>query len=135
MGVTARKVLKDDPLGTKVLVIPIITAVSQSDVIAYAHQPGHPFEIVSVEGYCRTEAGAVSADVKIGTVTALNAVHAFVTATRALAVLATALASRRGSATDVINVHYTSDGTGALTNGFITVRYRPVPMNGDVQTE
>lgn len=135
MAVTARKVLKSDVLGHKIIVVPIITAVSQSDVRVYSFVPGHPFEIVGVEGYARTEAGVVSGDVKIQTVTSLAAVIAFATATRVVASLAAALAARRGSKTDAINVHFTSDGTGVLTNGTVTVRYRPLPMSGDAAHE
>jgi hypothetical protein len=135
MAVTTRKVRNTDALGHKILVVPLITAISQADVLAYKFIPGHAFEIVGVEGWARTEAGVVTADVKIEAVTSLAAVIAFATATRVVATLAATLAARRGSASNAINVHFTTDGTGALTNGFVTVRYRPMPMSGDAGHE
>jgi hypothetical protein len=135
MAVKDSKIAADAKVAIERLVIPIITAVSITDLIAFAFVPGHPFEIVGAQCYARTEAGTVTADVKIQTVSALNAVMAFATGSRVDAVLATALASRRGSATDAINVHFTTDGTGALTNGFVVVSYRPVPLQGEVATE
>lgn len=135
MGVRTAQVLKDDVLGHKLLVVPIPTAVGQADVLAYSFVPGHPFEIVGVEAYARVEAGVVSADVKIQAVSALAAIINYVTATRVVGALSALFASRRGSQTDAINVHYTSDGAGVLTNGVVTVRYRAMPMNGDAGTE
>jgi hypothetical protein len=135
MAVTDRKIARDAKSAIERLVVPIITAISQADVLAFSFVPGHSFEIVQAQCYCRTEAGVVTSDVKIQTVSALNAVLAYNTATRVDGVLAAAQAARRGSATDAINVHFTSDGSGVLTNGFVVVSYRAVPLNGDVETE
>jgi len=135
MAVKDTKIAADAKVAIERLVVPIITALTQSDVLALAFVPGHSFEIVDVQCYTRTEAGVVTADVKIQTVSVLNAALAFATATRVQGVLAAALAARRGSATDAINVHFTTDGSGVLTNGFVVVSYRPVPLNGEVATE
>lgn len=135
MKVTARKVAKEGPLGLIPFVVSIVTAVSQADVIAEKIKPGFDFEIVRVENWARTEAGAVSCDVKIGATSALSAALAFATATRGEATLSATQANRRGDQDAEINVHYTSDGTGALTNGHVTVWIRPFPMHGDVPAQ
>lgn len=135
MAVNDKNVSKAAKIAEKELVVSIVTAVSQSDVVAFSYVPGFPFEIVSVKNYARTEAGAVTADVKIGSTSALASAVAFATATATTASLSSTLASRRGSSTDAINVHYTSDGTGALTNGHVVVVFRPMPLNGDAATE
>ena len=135
MAVTTRKVRNTDALGHKILVVELVTAVSLADVLAYKFIPGHPFQIVGAEGWARTEAGVVTADVKIEAVTSLAAVIAFATATRVVATLHATLANIRGSKTDAINVHFTTDAAGVLTNGFVTVRYRQMPMSGDAAHE
>lgn len=128
MAVTDKKIHKDAKVAIETLVVPIITAVSQSDVIAQKMRVPYDFEIVGVEGYCRTEAGAVTGDVKIGTTSVLSAAIAFATGSRVAGALSATVANLRGLAGSDINVHYTSDGTGALTNGFITIHLRRRPL-------
>jgi len=135
VAVTDQKMHAQSKTPLKHLVFNLITAVGQADVKAFSFRPGYSFEIVDVQAHCLNEAGVVSADVKIGAVSALNAAIAFAAATRVDGVLAAAQASRRGSRTDELNIHYTTDGAGALTNGTVTVTIRPVPLNGEVQTE
>jgi hypothetical protein len=55
-----------------------------------------------------------------------------VAATPTAAVLATTLAARRGSASEAIQLKYTSDGTGAATNLVVSVWIRPLPLDGEV---
>ena len=54
-----------------------------------------------------------------------------VTASRQVGVLSTTLANRRFSKTEVIRVGFTTDGTGALTNGICIVTVRPRPLNNE----
>jgi hypothetical protein len=109
-------------MGLKKIVVPIITAVGQAAVKAYSFTPGFAFRIVSVESYCLNKAGVVTGDVKIGAVSAVAAAVAFAAAAITPAPLVGGAAKfRGGKKTDVVNVHYTSDGAGVLTNGFITV--------------
>lgn len=102
------------------LVIPLVTAVSQADVVAFSYVVGSGFKITKVKTYVRTKAGTVTADVKIGSTSVLSAAAAFTDATEVTAGLKAEL-SRFGKPTDAINVHFTTDGTGALTNGFVVV--------------
>lgn len=109
-------------MGLKKIVVPIITAVGQAAVKALGITPGFPFRIVSVETYCLNKAGVVTGDVRIGAVSALAAAAAFAAGVPTNAPLVGGAAKfRGGKKTDVINVHYTTDGAGVLTNGFITV--------------
>ena len=109
-------------MGLKKMVVPIITAINQAGVKAYSFTPGFAFRIVSVETYCLNKAGTVTGDVKIGAVSVLAAVAAFAAAAITPCPLVGGAAKfRGGKKTDVVNVHYTTDGAGVLTNGFITI--------------
>jgi len=131
MSFSDRNVHKDAEVAVKMLVVAIPTAVSQSDVVAYSHTPGFDFEILSVKSYCRVKAGTVTGQVKVGTGSVLQAAAVFTTATEVNAPLVASRAGRRGTRTQAINVHFTTDGTGALTNGFLTIRYRKRHLAGE----
>lgn len=109
-------------MGLKKIVVPIITAVGQADVKAFGMVVGFAFRIVRVDTYCLLKAGVVTAQVKIGAVSALAANAVITSAAPVNAPLVGGAAKfRGGKATDAINVHYTTDGAGVLTNGFVIV--------------
>jgi hypothetical protein len=130
MAVTDRKVHREAKVALKHLVVPLITAVSQTAVKAFSFRPGYGFKVEGVQTYCLNRAGTVTADVRIGTQSVLASAAAFAAGNRVDAALAAGAPT--GSATAELNVHYTTDGTGALTNGFVVVTIRPYPVNGDV---
>jgi hypothetical protein len=132
MAVTDRKVHKDAKVAVKTIVVPLITATGQADLKAFSTRPGFGFEVVGVETFCSGKAGTVTANVKIGTASVLSGAASFTAGSRVSASLAASASARRGTSTSDLNVHYTTDGTGALTNGFVVVRIRPYPLNGDV---
>jgi hypothetical protein len=135
MAVKDTKIANDSKVAIETLTIPIITALTQADVIAFKYVPGHSFEIVGVQAYARTVAGAVTLRAKISGVTAMAADITPTTGNIVAGTLATTLAARRGSRTDSIDANFTTDGSGVLTNGFLVIQFRPVPLNGDVATE
>jgi hypothetical protein len=135
MAVKDTKIDKDAKVAIETLTIPIITALTQADVIAFKFVPGHSFEIVGVQAYARTVAGAVTLRAKISGVTAMLADITPTTGNIVAGTLAAALAARRGSKTDSIDANFTTDGSGVLTNGFLIIQYRPVPLNGEIFTE
>lgn len=135
MGVRAAQVLKDDPLGQKVLAFAIVTAVGQADVKAFSFKSGHPFMIVAVSCYTRLITAAVTVRVKISGVAVQAADIVPIAGAETAAVLAAAFNARMGSKNDTIEGNYTTDGTGLLTNGYLIIVYRPMPMNGDGFTE
>jgi hypothetical protein len=55
----------------------------------------------------------------------------FTAATEVDNTLSTTLANIQGSSTEAITIELTTDGTGALTNGVLTLSSRPRPMNGE----
>jgi hypothetical protein len=71
-------------------------------------------------------------DVLIGSTSCLASAITPVAATPTAGTLSTTLANKQGSATAVLKAAYTSNGTGAATNGFVTVWIRPQHMNGEV---
>ena len=74
-------------------------------------------------------------DVKIGSTTALAAAIDLDGAgdrTRVSGTLSATASARKGSATDVINVHATTDGSGDLDYGMVVVTIRPRGLAGDV---
>jgi hypothetical protein len=84
-----------------------------------------------VEIYATAVTAVITANVKIGTVTALASAVTPVAGTATAATLATSKAARRGSTTDAINVEYTSNGAGAMTRGNVRVWIRPFPMSDE----
>lgn len=114
------------------LVVPIalITAISQTDKVAFSWLPGFRYQIVSIQSFNSAKAGTIAGVVKCGVRTA--AAVAFTAATRVAATLSTTKANLRGSSTEAITLEYTSDGSGALTNGFVVVTIRPWPLSGDL---
>jgi hypothetical protein len=130
MAVTDRKVHREAKVAVKHIVVPLTTATNQSNVKAFSFRPGYGFKIEGVQTYCLAKAGTVTADVRIGTTSVLASAASFTAATRADATLATN--APKGTPTSDINVHYTTDASGALTNGFVVVTIRPYPINGDV---
>ena len=128
MPTTAKKTRgRITPLaGRQVIPVRLVTAVAQEDVKAFSYKPGFAFKVVAVQGYCRDTVVEVTADVKIGEVSQLSAAFSFDAATRADATLNNAVARKGGSKTAELNVHYTSDADGALTDGFVIVTIEPV---------
>lgn len=108
----------------------LVTTTSITGGVAFKLTPGYKFKVVAVKSYCRVKAGTLTAVVKVGTRTA--ATVAFTTATETANSLSTTLANILGSATEAVSIEYTSDGSGALTNGHIAIAIRPWPLNGDL---
>lgn len=131
MAVKDKNVLPSAVIASDKQVVAIVTAVSQTGVVAYSYTPGYRFQLTRVRSYCRVKAGAVSGAVKISTRTAVTTVT-FTTATEVAQTLSTTLANIQGSATDAITIEYTSDGSGVLTNGFAILEFRPLGMNGEI---
>lgn len=117
-------------IGRERIVVPLTVAISQTGVVSAKFTPGHKYQLVSVKTYCLTKAGAVAGVLKVGGRTA--ATLTLTAATEVTATLSTTLANIRGSATEAITIEYTTDGSGALTNGLVILEYRPRPMAGDL---
>lgn len=130
MGIQDRQVHRNAKFAEHTERVGITSAVSQTDAKVDFIVPGVPFEITGVDTYCLTKTGAVTADVKIQTTSALATAAAFTAAARVPAALSTTLANIRGGSTDAINIHYTTDGTGALTHGRVRVTWRPQVASG-----
>jgi hypothetical protein len=109
------------------------TAVSQTALVAHGVTIPHPFQIVRVEINALTVAATITVDVQIGTTSVLNAVMTPVAATPVVGVLSTTIANTRSAVSTgaVLNLLYTSNGSGAATSGTVTVWYRPYGMKGD----
>ena len=113
------------------------TATSQTAKVADSTVPGYALEIVRVEVNAITVTATISVDVQIGTpggsfATALASAITPVAATPTAGTLASTIGAKRGAATEAIALLYTSNGTGAATNGRVRVWIRPVPLNGEV---
>lgn len=108
------------------------TANSQTGLKVDGVVPGFAFEITKIEVFALTVTAAITVDVQITTTSALASVITPVAATPTAGTLATSLAAVRGSATEAINLLYTTDGAGAGTNGHVAVWIRAVPANGEV---
>ena len=96
--------------------------ISQTDEKVFTFTPGYNFEIVGFSVYTDAITAAVTTILKKGT----TAVTAAVTPVADTEVKGTILVvgNQYGSATDTINVHMTSDGSGILTDATVTVLFR-----------
>lgn len=134
MAVKDTNVLKTAKFVRECISVPIVTAINQADTRAAGILPGFAFEIVKIEAYASAVTAAITCMVKIGTANALSG--AITPAAASTGIVQGSLhgtrANRRGAATDAINVHYTTDGSGAATNLRVTVWIRPLPLNGEV---
>ena len=108
------------------------TATSQTAKVVDGVVPGYAFEIVRVEANALTVTATITVDVQIGSTSALASAITPVAATPTVGTLSSTLANKRGTASEAINLLYTSNGTGAATNGLVSVWIRPIPQNGEV---
>lgn len=129
-GIRTQNVRRGAGFAKRELVVPIITAISQTGKPCYSFIIGHAGQIVKVSTFNSAKAGAVSGTLKVGGRVAAPLV--FTAATEVAGVLSATDANILFSATDAITIEYTSDGSGALTNGVVTVQIRMRPMNGDL---
>jgi hypothetical protein len=130
MAVKTRNVLPADPIATDKLVIPIITAISQAGVVCYKYQPAYDYRIVRVRSYNLLKAGTVTYAVLVGARTVLTG-GVFTSATEVAGTISATLANIVATSAEAITVTYTTDGSGVLTNGFVTIDFRPQHMNGE----
>jgi len=99
-------------------------AISQTDILQDAFLPGFPFEIVAVEHFATDQVNTITYMVKIGTTDALAGETGVTDLTRGDATLHATRANVLGSATDVINLHATSDGSGTFTGLKVRVTFK-----------
>lgn len=104
---------------------PVNVAASAAGTKIAAVKPGYAFEIVGVQHFVGTVTATASYDVKIGTTSALSAAAVPVAATRGDAALGATTAARKGTADDEINLHATTDASGALSDVQVIVVIRP----------
>lgn len=88
------------------------------------------WQIENVQVFCRTIVATGQADVQIGGVSVLTGLITPVAATVVPGVLV-APALRRGKFTDTLQVKFTTNGTGVITNAKVTVTLRPFPLGNE----
>lgn len=133
MSVTDRNIDKNARFARECINLELgASAISQTGKQTDSVVPGFAFEIVRVEVYALTVTATISADVQIQGATALASAVTPVADTPTAGTLAATLAAKRGSATDAIQLKYTSNGSGAATNLRARVWIRPVPVQGEV---
>lgn len=101
---------------------------SESDSLVGAFKPGFAFEIEDVQAFAFDVTAQASVDVKIGTTSALDSaidLDDAGDATRVDGTLSGTAANLQGDGDDVVNVHVTTDGSGAVEGGVIYVTLRP----------
>lgn len=124
-----QEIHKAAAIARKPLVVNIVTDISLTDAVVYSFLPGFKFQVVASRSFCRTKAGTVSANIKIGARTAAAVV--FTAATEVAQTISSTLANIRGSSTEAITIELTTDGSGVLTNAAITLTIRPFPLSGE----
>lgn len=107
------------------------TAVSQTDLEVDEVIPAYAFEVERVEVHATAVTATITCDVKIGTTSVLSAVVTPVANTATAGTLSSTLANIRGTSSEAIRLHYTSNASGAATALKARVWIRPLPMNGE----
>ncbi len=133
MAITSRNVSKKAAIAMEAMSIqPVNGVVSQAAVLASSVTIPYPFQIVSVELFTATTTATISYDVQIGAVTALATPIVPVAATKVAGVLSATQANTRSQANSgVLNLRYTSNGSGVSSGVSVTVWIRPYGMKGD----
>lgn len=124
MRITDKHIHPGSAFAQQRIVAPLVTAVSLTAAVIFSFLPGYRFQITRIRSFCRVKAGTVTATVKVGTRTAASIT--FTSATELAQTLSTTLANLRGTESEAITVEITTDGTGALTNGHLTLEFRPL---------
>jgi hypothetical protein len=136
MSITDRKVHPDARLADKIYNAYRDTIVaSQTDLKTGIFRPGYRFRVVGVEVFCSALTGTVSVQVKIGTVSVLNAAITPTAAARVAGVLSATLANLVGKSTEDINVEVTTAAASTLDDVNVAITIRPYPVNQEVETE
>jgi len=132
MAVTDAKIHPNNKTALVPVVVGITTATGQTDTKALGLIPGFKFEVARVEVWASAVTATISVNVKVGATSVLTGAVTPVAGSVVPGTLATSRLTRRGSATDQLNIEYTTNGTGAGTNLRVTVWLRPYPLNGEV---
>ena len=132
MAVTDLKMHPNGKATVKTIHVPFTSATGQTDKVVRRIKPGYRFEVVEVQVDVDTVTATISANAKIGSTSVLASAITPVAATPTNGTMATSRSARRGSATSVLSLMYTSNGSGAVTNGAFLVTIRPYPLNGEV---
>lgn len=135
MLITDEKIDKDAALAKHVLVVPVASDTNLTDVPVFSCRPGFNFEVVDVQSSCRAKVGTVTAKVVVGVAGDLrDATPPFAFTAGPFSTnetVAPHVQDRRGSSGDNLQVALTTDATGSLTGGFVTITIRPRAMRGD----
>jgi len=113
----------------KYIMVRLVTATSQTAAKAFVYTPGFNFKIISVKTYARAKAGTVSGQIRVGTdtTTILDSALVFKADSTEYTGRVKARVLRVGAGTTAsIRVYYTTDGSGALTDGYVIIRIRPI---------
>lgn len=136
MAIRDRNISKDADVALKPVRLHLgTTAVSQTAKKTDAVTPGFPFTVEKVEAYALTVTATISVDVHIGSTSVLASTITPVADTPTAGTLSSTLANRVGDSDDILSVKYTTNGTGAATNGVVTVWIRRHGMDGETQTK
>lgn len=133
MAIRSRNIKKTAAVGLECIQLSIGTsAISQAGKRTGLTTVAYPFQVVSVEAYALTVTATISFDVQIGSTSVLSAAITPVADTATAGVLSATTANTRSSAANaVLSLKYTSNGSGAATNGYVNVWIRPYGMEGD----
>lgn len=134
MGIRDSQLQASSRTGDKCLTFPFIiaSATSQTALKVRGATVPFPFLITRVEVFAKTVTAVLSVDVQIGTTTVLSAVITPVADTPTAGSLSTTRTSLTGASGDIVNVLYTTDGSGAFTGTDVKVWLRPQPATGEV---
>lgn len=134
MAVRDIKLQPDSAVAPRLLPISLEgMAVSQTGRRIFVFRPGFEFLLQPAQLFARVVAGTVAISVKIdngGTVTTAITALAPITDDIATSPVPT-VALGHGNADALIIVEYTTNGTGDVSDGVLTLAFRPFPLNGE----
>lgn len=133
MAITTENISKRANFLTEIVSVQLgATAVSQTGTVVLSQTIPFPFQVISIEVYAMTYTATGSIDVAVGATSVLNAPITPIAATKVAGVLsATGANTRATAASNVLNVKYTTNGTGVIGGGTVTILIRPYGAKGD----
>lgn len=130
MSIKTYKISSDNKVALECIDLHVgATTVAKTDQESDQVTVGYPFEVVSAEVYCTAITADSTVEVLIGSTSVTGDITP-VAVTPTAGTVSSTLASKRGDATDVLKLTYTTDADGAITNGRVRVWVKPQGLNG-----
>lgn len=130
MGIQDRKLDRRGVTAIKEFLVNFVTSTTQSDVKVWQYQPPYSYEVVGVEVYTLDYTATASVNVKINGTSVLTGAITPADATVVKGVMKTDIRACRGTPSQPLQVHYTTNGSGIILNAQVLITLRKTSTGG-----